>query len=98
MDSARILSILRHHKQELKASGVRHLQLFGSAARGDNNADSDVDLVADLDRERCRSLFALGGTQVRLSTWVGCDVDLAIADLLRDPVRESVRKEGLSAF
>ena len=33
---------------ELRRRGVRHLAIFGSVARGENRAYSDVDLAVDL--------------------------------------------------
>jgi predicted nucleotidyltransferase len=41
----RVLRALRGHAAELRALGVARLWLFGSLARGDAGADSDVDVV-----------------------------------------------------
>lgn len=43
-----LIAALRAHEAELRAAGIRHLSLFGSVARGDAGAGSDVDLVAEL--------------------------------------------------
>ena len=45
-----VLRILREHREELIARGARRLGLFGSFASGDSRADSDVDLLVELDR------------------------------------------------
>jgi hypothetical protein len=37
----RVIATVRSHKAELRASGIRHLSLFGSRARGDANYASD---------------------------------------------------------
>jgi predicted nucleotidyltransferase len=42
-----IIAILRSHELELRRAGVRRLSLFGSAARGEANATSDIDLAAE---------------------------------------------------
>ena len=45
-----ILAILGKEKPELeKQFGIRRLALFGSYARGDQEADSDVDVLVDVD-------------------------------------------------
>ncbi len=45
-----ILSLLVQHKSELKDRfKVRRLAIFGSYARGDQRADSDVDILVDID-------------------------------------------------
>jgi len=46
MDREHVIAILRRHEPQLKAAGVVHLSLFGSTARGDRRADSDIDLLA----------------------------------------------------
>jgi hypothetical protein len=38
---------LRQHEAELRQLGIERLYLFGSTARGDARADSDVDLFFD---------------------------------------------------
>jgi uncharacterized protein len=37
---------LKRHEAELKALGVDHLYLFGSTARDEAGADSDIDLFS----------------------------------------------------
>ena len=44
-----ILSLLTQYKPELQTKfKVRHLALFGSYARGDQQPDSDVDILVDV--------------------------------------------------
>jgi predicted nucleotidyltransferase len=42
---ARVIATLRAHEAELRKAGVRSLSLFGSAARGKTENDSDIDLA-----------------------------------------------------
>lgn len=42
-----MIAALRAHEVELRAAGIRHLSLFGSVARGDAGAGSDVDLLPE---------------------------------------------------
>ena len=42
-----ILAVFRQHGASIKALGVERLALFGSFVRGENRADSDVDVVVD---------------------------------------------------
>jgi predicted nucleotidyltransferase len=41
-----VIAILRAHETELRQAGIMRLSLFGSVARGEERADSDVDLAA----------------------------------------------------
>jgi predicted nucleotidyltransferase len=44
-----VIATLRAHEPELRAAGVVRLSLFGSAARDEARADSDIDLLAAFD-------------------------------------------------
>jgi predicted nucleotidyltransferase len=65
--------------------GVALLVLFGSRARGNERADSDLDLGALRADRRPMNLGELGRLQSDLESWSGLDaevVDLARADAL----------------
>lgn len=47
-----VLSTLRALEPELREAGVRHISVFGSVARGEDTASSDVDLALDLAPDR----------------------------------------------
>lgn len=85
-----IIARLRAHELELRAAGVRSLALFGSAARGDQRDDSDIDVVVRLSDEARREGFAYFGRLDSLSR--------RLAEILHRPVdvvAEPVRKERL---
>ncbi len=83
-----IIATLRGHEAELRQTGIRHISLFGSLARGDASDGSDVDLVAELEPAAGIGLFALGALERRLSELTGRK-----ADLLAEPV-ENARLRG----
>ena len=47
MDRATAINLLKAHEAELRRLGVQRLWLFGSTARREVRADSDVDLFFD---------------------------------------------------
>lgn len=98
MDRESILAILRGHAAELKAAGLVHLRLFGSVARGEASAESDVDLLADFDSSKCLTLVTVGGLESQLTDLLGAKVDLSSADWMREPVRDRVLQEAVLAF
>jgi predicted nucleotidyltransferase len=46
MERDKVIATLRAHEPELRAAGVVRLSLFGSTARNESGAASDVDLLA----------------------------------------------------
>jgi len=73
------LTNLRRQKQAIeelaRQYGVRNIRVFGSVARGESRADSDLDLLVDADRGLGLRLFAF---QEELSALVGRPVDVVI--------------------
>lgn len=49
MNSQDVIARLRECEAELRARGVRHAALFGSLARGTATAESDIDILLDVD-------------------------------------------------
>ncbi len=66
--------------------GVHRLQMFGSAARGDETADTDVDLLVEFLPGQAPGGFALVDLQDELSSvFGGRAVDLAFPSVLDNP-------------
>jgi uncharacterized protein len=98
MDRESVLAILRHHAPELQAAGLLHLRVFGSVARGQATAQSDVDLLAEFDRPQHMTLVTLGSLESRLSALLRRRVELSSAEWMREPIRERVLAEAVLAF
>ena len=77
--------MLRRFQPELHEAGVAHLSIFGSTARGDARADSDIDLAAMLRPDVSFGAFKLVRLERRLADLLGRSVDLVTepADLRR---------------
>jgi hypothetical protein len=87
MNREQVLNTLREHAPELQAAGVLSLSVFGSTARGEEQpADVDVAvrLADSFSADALDYFYQLDQLQKRLSTMLGCKVDV---------VREPVRKE-----
>lgn len=70
--------------------GAKNVRVFGFKARGDADAESDVDLLVEL--EPGRSLFDLGGLLMELRTLLGPKVDVVTEKGMRPSVRQRALK------
>lgn len=82
----------------LRARGVRGLAIFGSAARGEDRPDSDVDLLVELDDTRSVSLFDLSELKFLASEALGRPADIAIRGQLRAGYRASIESDAIPVF
>jgi uncharacterized protein len=98
MDNHQVISKLREHRDELTAAGIVHLRVFGSVARGEANASSDVDLIAEFDKTMKLTLLDMVGLENRLSELLEVKVDLTPAETLKQRVRATAGKEAVLAF
>ena len=94
----RVLRIIRAHEAELRALGVSRLWLFGSLARGEAGADSDVDIMIAIPRGRKFSLFDLGEVRVELCELLGRKVDVVIEEDLAPVFHSDVSLDLVQVF
>lgn len=90
-------SSVRRHRHELREvarrHGARNLRVFGSTARGQAHADSDVDLLVDL--EPGRTLLDLVALRQEASALLGRPTDVVTVDMLREPVRTEAERDAV---
>jgi hypothetical protein len=73
--------------------GARNVRVFGSVARGEAGAASDLDLLVDL--EPGRSLIDLGALLAALEAELGTPVDVVTEAGLRPALRERVLRDAV---
>src|SRR5271156_5600161 len=102
MRSEEIIAKLQAHEQELRAAGVISLALIGSAARGDQRNDSDIDVVVRLTDEVVNGGFAyfgrLDNLSRRLEAILKRPVDIVTEPIRKDRLRRSIEKDWIIAF
>jgi len=87
-----IRTVIRAHQEELyHRYKARVVGVFGSYVRGEQHSDSDLDLLAEFEREA--SLLDLGGAQTMLSELLGIKVDLVPSEDLRPELKELIESE-----
>lgn len=98
MNKGYVIETLRRHEPELRSAGIVHLRLFGSVARGEESAQSDVDLMAEFDCSRRLTLFDMAHMENLLSDLLGTKVDLSPAGSMKEAVRARALREAVHAF
>jgi len=83
---------------ELRRRGVRHLAIFGSVARGEDRADSDVDLAVEIEDGRPFSLIRMEETRLLLQDALRRKVDLGEIDSFRPQVRATFDRDRVLIF
>jgi predicted nucleotidyltransferase len=72
--------------------GARNLRVFGSVARGDDRAHSDVDLIVDMDSDR--SLLDIVGLGQDLEELLDRRVDVLTGASLHPALRDRILAES----
>ena len=85
-----VLRALRTHESELRVLGLSHAAVFGSVARGEANADSDIGVLVELDENRAMGIFEYA----RLKLYVNDLLDGA-GDVVN---RRTVKPRSATAF
>jgi uncharacterized protein len=90
-----IIIILHAHLAELRERyGITNIAVFGSVVRGEAKEDSDVDLLAEVDRPI--GLLALVNAENYLSDLLGAKVDLILKRSVRSELRDRIYSEAVS--
>jgi predicted nucleotidyltransferase len=96
---ARVLQVLRQNRASLEKAGIRHAEIFGSVARGEDTPDSDVDILVDLDPELVDDLFAYSKVRRTLQNLVGRPVDIARKGRPRSPEMDAeIERDAVHAY
>ena len=92
------LETLRTRKQEIERlaslHGVHNIRVFGSVARGEDTAESDIDLLIDM--EESSSLLDLVGFQQELEVMLNRPADVLTENGINPYLRESILGEAVA--
>ena len=92
-----VLKKLSENRKLLKAHGIKDIHLFGSLARGQARAESDVDLLVEFESSAHIGMFEFSRLRRELSQLLGYEVDLATPDALHKGIKQVILKEAIRA-
>jgi uncharacterized protein len=87
-------AIKSHQNVLARKYGVEAVGVFGSYVRGEERADSDLDLLVEMLRPV--DLLELVGAEIYLTEALGVKVDLVPKRSLRVELRETILREAVS--
>ncbi len=90
--------ILQEKRSEIfeiaKNHGASNIRIFGSVARDEATANSDIDFLMDI--EPGKNLLDRIALIQDLEDLLGCKVDVAKPEILHESIREKVLQEAIS--
>jgi predicted nucleotidyltransferase len=98
MKTADAIAVLKRHADALRARGVCHAALFGSTARGQSGASSDLDILIELEPDAALDAFAYAGLKRYIAELFPAPVDVINKDALKTHVRGQVIADAVYAF
>jgi predicted nucleotidyltransferase len=97
MKAEDVLSILRRYEGDLRARGVRRAALFGSVARGDSRAGSDIDIMVEIEPEAPIGVFEYSELKEYIASLFDDPVDVVSRDHLKPFIRPAIA-DAIYAF
>ena len=89
-----VLKLLQENQPIIRRLGGRRVGLFGSIARGEGRAGSDLDFLVELEHN---SFDAYMDLKFFLEDLFQCPVDLVLTDAIKPRLREGILKEAVYA-
>lgn len=85
-----VLKTLQQNRAAIQGFGVRRLGFFGSIARGEGSATSDLDFLVELRRNTFDAYMDL---KFFLEDLFHCSVDLVLTGSVKPALRDRILKE-----
>ena len=93
-----VLQTLRTHQSELRLLGVSHAAVFGSVARGEASADSDIDVLVELDEDRAMGIFEYARLKLYINDLLDGAGDVVNRRTLKPLLRDNIMRDAIHAF
>ena len=93
-----VIEQIKRNADEIRARGVLSVYLFGSLARGEDHAESDIDLFVEYDPQSKFSLIDLVGVQLIVQDATGRNADVTTRNALHPLMREKIMADAVRVF
>lgn len=92
--SEHLLQLLKRSSKEIQKFGVKRIGLFGSCVRGEAGHGSDIDVLVEFSQPSFDNYMEL---KFFLEALFGREVDLVLADSLKEQIKPDVMREVVYA-
>jgi predicted nucleotidyltransferase len=98
VDLQYVLDTLRAHEADLRRLGVAHAAVFGSVARGEPGAESDIDVLVDLDEHTPMGIFEYARVKLYINELLKGSSDVVNRRTLKPLLRANILHDAIHAF
>lgn len=98
MNRDALVERIRRLRPVLTESGVTHVAMFGSRARGDHREDSDLDLLIEVQAGRKFSLLDLIGVQHTIGDDLGLPVSATMRRSLEPKFDQTIQPDVVDIY
>ena len=98
MDRQTVIDRLKRNQSRLEALGLARVSLFGSTARGQAQAGSDVDLAVTLDEAAGIDLFRFAAISEQVRSLLGTAVDLVVEPARNARMQAQIDRDRLHVY
>ena len=98
MDRQTVIDCLKRNQPRLEALGLARVSLFGSTARGQAAAESDVDLAVTLDEAAGIDLFRFAAISEQVRCLLGAPVDLVVEPARNTRIQAEIDRDRLRVY
>jgi uncharacterized protein len=93
-----VLATLRAHELDLRQLGVSHAAVFGSVARGESSAQSDIDVLVELDASRPMGIFEYARLRLYIDGLLDGAADVVNLRTLKPMLCGNILRDAINAF
>ena len=82
----------------MRRRGVSHAAVFGSVARGEAGAESDIDVLVELDESRPMGIFEYARLKLYINELLDGAGDVVNHRTLKPLLRDNIEHDAIHAF